>query len=507
MKLTDSINRKLGAILSILNMGVSLVVGLVYTPICTHYLGQSEYGLITFASSLIGYLSILDMGFGSALIRYCNRLRERNEDESNLFGFFLILFLVIALIALVAGIGMYLNLETVFSSGFSNEEIAILKPIFLLLLVNVVLSFPGGVFASIINSYEKFFFLRACSILKSIFMHLTNIAVLFFGFRSVTVTAVTVAYSIIIYAINIYYCFNKLHIKFGFKRFEKEFYKDILSYSFFIFIGMIASQLYDETDKVILGKFAGSEAVAVYGVGVTFYVYFKMMALSVTNVFFPLIAKLSVKNDSIGQMSLLFNKIGRILTIALGFILIGFVCFGKEFTILWVGADYLDSYWIALLIMGPALIPWAQSLGTSILEAINKHKVNSIMYFVVAILNVILSIPLSIKYGGIGAAIGTAIGTILGRCIYLNYYYKVKVGIDIETFWKEFIKIAIRFIPVYVIFSCSNLFIINISWFNLIIKIGISCILVIPYVYFVVLNQSEKNLFNSWVKRLTKVYI
>ena len=501
MKLTDSINRKLGAILSILNMGVSLVVGLVYTPICTRYLGQSEYGLITFASSLIGYLSILDMGFGSALIRYCNRLRERNEDESNLFGFFLILFLIIALIALVAGIRMYLNLETVFSSGFSNEEIAILKPIFLLLLVNVVLSFPGGVFASIINSYEKFFFLRACSILKSIFMHLTNIAVLFFGFRSVTVTAVTVAYSIIIYAINIYYCFNKLHIKFGFKRFEKEFYKDILSYSFYIFIGMIASQLYDETDKVILGKFAGSEAVAVYGVGVTFYMYFKMMALSVTNVFFPLISKLSVKEDSIDQMSLLFNRIGRILTICLSFILLGFIFFGKEFTILWVGEEYLDSYWIALLIMGPTLIPWAQSLGTSILEAMNKHRVNSVMYLCVALLNVVISIPLSIKFGGIGAAMGTAIGTILGRCIFLNYYYLKYIGLDIGLFWSEFFNIIYRLIPVGIVFMFFSNVLKNISWPILIIKILLCCVISLPYIFYFVLNNNERTLVSGWFKK------
>ncbi len=110
------------------------------------------------------------------------------------------------------------------------------------------------------------------------------------------------------------------------------------------------------------------------------------MALNLTNVFFPMINKLSVGENSIEQLSKLFNRIARILIVVLGFILLGFTFFGKEFTILWVGESYINSYWIALIIMVPNLVPWAQSLGTSILEALNKHRVNSIMYIVIAVM-------------------------------------------------------------------------------------------------------------------------
>ena len=503
MKISNSTNRKFGAFLSIVHMAVQLLVGLVYTPICVRFLGQSEYGLITFAQGLISYLSILDMGFGSALVRYSSRLREQGEDESNLYGFFLTLFSVIGLVALTFGIFIYNNLESTFSSGLTPHELQLLKPVFILLLINVIVGFPGGVFSSIISSHEKFILLRSLEIIKSILMHTTNVLFLFMGHRVVTITLVTVSFSILVYLIDAFYCFFNLKIKIGFKIFDKEFYADILKYSFFIFVGMLGGQLYDETDKIILGKFASSSAVAVYGVGVTFYMYFKIMALSITNVFFPMMNKLSVAENYMEKMSSLFNRIGRILIIALGFILVGFTCFGKEFTILWVGEDFIDSYWIALIIMVPNLVPWAQSLGTSVLEALNKHKVNSIMYFLIAILNAVISIPLTIWFGGIGAAIGTAIGTILGRGIFLNCYYK-RLGLNIGYFWKNFFEIGLKFIPIIVVFVLSNVLPLGVSWFGLIIKIFVSCCIVAPYIYLVILNKEEKQLFFGWVARFIR---
>ena len=134
MKITDSVNRKIGAFLSMFNMIMNMVMGLIYTPICVRFLGSSEYGLITLAQSLISYLSILDMGFGSAVIRYCSRAREKGEDVSSIYGFFVSLFSIIGIIALILGIILYFNLDQGFSSGLSVGELDKLKQIYLSLI-------------------------------------------------------------------------------------------------------------------------------------------------------------------------------------------------------------------------------------------------------------------------------------------------------------------------------------------------------------------------------------
>ena len=61
---------KIGAVLSYLQIGLSVVISLIYTPVMLRLLGQSEYGLYSTVSSTIAMLSILSLGFNSSYIRY-----------------------------------------------------------------------------------------------------------------------------------------------------------------------------------------------------------------------------------------------------------------------------------------------------------------------------------------------------------------------------------------------------------------------------------------------------
>ena len=72
---------KIGAILSYVVIFLNIIVGLVYTPFLIRSLGQSEYGLYSIISSIIAYLTVLDMGFGNAIIIYTARYLERGEKD------------------------------------------------------------------------------------------------------------------------------------------------------------------------------------------------------------------------------------------------------------------------------------------------------------------------------------------------------------------------------------------------------------------------------------------
>jgi hypothetical protein len=67
---------KIGAILSYVQMALSIIVGLSYTPIMIRLLGQSEYGLYSAVSSVTAILSVLNLGFGSAYQRYYSKYKK-----------------------------------------------------------------------------------------------------------------------------------------------------------------------------------------------------------------------------------------------------------------------------------------------------------------------------------------------------------------------------------------------------------------------------------------------
>ena len=71
---------KIGVILSYVSMAASTVISIVYTPVMLRLLGQSEYGLYSLSSSVVSYLSLLSLGFGSAYIRYYSKY-SKNDDR------------------------------------------------------------------------------------------------------------------------------------------------------------------------------------------------------------------------------------------------------------------------------------------------------------------------------------------------------------------------------------------------------------------------------------------
>ncbi len=501
----NSKNRKFGATISLINMLTSVVLGLVYTPFVLKRLGQSEYGIYSLASSIVSYLAILDLGFGNTLVRYTARAKATNQDDRYINGFFLIFYCLISLVALGIGLALSLGLGSFFGSSFSESEILTLRKVYFIFLANTALAFPASFFSAIIRTNEKFIFANVMTLISNILRHLFGAFVLLLGYHSVAMALVSFGVSIFAFIVNLFCCFKKLHLKIGLKKFDKSFYKEIILFSAFILINIIVDELYGATDNIILGKVCGAAAVSIYAVGVTFKGYFSKFSMAISSVFLPHVSKLSIKNDGIEKMSNLFVKVGRIQFLLLSYILLGFTIYGREFIKLWVGNSYKASFYIALLVIIPAIIPLSQNIGISILQALNKHKTRSIMYLCIALFNIGISIPLSYKFAGIGAAMGTAIGNLLGQILFMNWYYH-RIGINVKGYWKQVILIFALEIPIGGIFLLSLLLPIS-GWGGLLVKIAMSQIFTLPYFYFVVLNKNEKELtLGTLLKPFKKIH-
>ena len=92
---------KIGSVLSYLQMALSVLIQLVYTPIMIRLLGKNEYGLYQTIASTIAMLSVLSLGFNSGYIRYYAIYKKEDNQNSisKLNGLFLIIFSIIGLYA------------------------------------------------------------------------------------------------------------------------------------------------------------------------------------------------------------------------------------------------------------------------------------------------------------------------------------------------------------------------------------------------------------------------
>ena len=438
---------KLGVLLSYTSMALNMVVQLVYTPVMIRLLGQSEYGLYTLVGSVVSYLSLFSLGFTGAYLRFYSRFSQKGDRTgvARLNGMFLTLFLLMSAAALVCGMALSQFTRELFGTNLTDAELSKAQVLMQILVVNVALTFPSSVFDSIVSAHEQFLFQRILQLAGVVFNPLICLPLLLMGHGSVAVVSVTTGITIAKLAANIWFCLFKIHAPFEFKNFNFGLLKEIGAFSFFLFLNMIIDQVNWSVDKFILGRVAGTGAVAVYGVGSMINAMFQQFSTAISSVFAPRVNRIAADHEGTmnQQFTSLFTRVGRIQFIVLGLIASGMIFFGQYFiTNIYATSEYSDAYAVALLLILPAIIPLIQNVGLEIQRSVNKHQFRSIIYLFMAVANTIISIPLAFLYGPAGAALGTAISLLVANGLIMNWYYQKALGIGIGTFWKSIASLA-----------------------------------------------------------------
>ncbi len=461
--------KKAGIILSYISELIKILTTLLYTPVMLRLLGQNEYGLYQLVNSVVSYLGLLSLGFTASYVRYYSgfKVNGKREDIFRLNGMFMIVFLIIAVVALICGGVMVSNIKVIFSTGLSEEEYGIARVLMIMMVINLAITFPNSVFICIISAHERFFFQRLLIVLQNVLNPFVTLPLLILGYGSIGMVVVTTFITVMHIIANIWFVFFKLKEKFIFKGFRFCLLKDIGRFTFFIFLNQIIDQINWSVDRFLLGRMMGTTTVAIYGLGAQINTMYLQFSSSISSVFVPRVNHIVAKDDNNYELSKLFIKIGRIQFIVLSLILTGFIFVGKPFMQLWGGEEYIESYYVALFLIIPVTVPLIQNLGIEIQRAKNKHQARGIVYFFIAIGNIFLSIPLIKAMGATGAAIGTAISLMIGNILFMNWYYHKHIGINIPKFWKSISSFA----PAFVIPVVLGLLIMRFSKINSLIQL------------------------------------
>ena len=505
MAFSKTKERGLGIVLQYAQMGLNIIIQLVYIPIMLKILGSVEYGIYNVAASTVSYLSLLSFGFGASYIRYYNITKTKgNEDEiNNLNGLYLLVFTIIGLIALCAGLFLTINVDWFYNETYSANDISIARVLMFLLTINLAISFPASVFTSFITSQERFVFQKIVNMGKSLVGPALRIVALYLGYRSIGMALCTTVISLIVDGINIWFCFKKIGMKISLKHPDFRLLKEIFAFSAFIGINSLIDQINWQTDKIILSKVVNGTAVAIYVVGAQINSMFINFSTAISSVFAPKINAIVSANepDMDTKLTALFIKIGRIQWFILALILSGFIFFGKFFVLKWAGAEYGNSYYVALLLLSPVIIPLMQNLGIEIQQAKNKHQFRSIVYLLMALANVGISIYFAHLWGEIGVALGTTISLLIANGLIMNIYYYKWLNIDVLKFWKSLLSTIPGLILPILLGVCLMKFYSFVSLLDFVLLIFGYTIIYCLSIYFLSINKEEKSVINGLLKR------
>lgn len=444
-------------------------------------------------------------------MRYYILYRKEKADDkiARLNGLFLIVFSVIGLVALACGLYLTFHLEMVFKTGLTDAEYHTARILMLLLTANLAVSFPMSVFSNIISAQEQFVFLKATEILRTVVSPLVTLPVLLAGYGSIGMVVVTVTISVFVDVLRLIYCFGKLHIWVSFRNFDGAVLKDIAVFSGFIAINMVVDQVNNNLDKLIITRYCGTAATAVYAVGQQLHTYFISFSTAVSSVFTPRIHQLvqDNKDDKARLRTVLtelFVRVGRIQFLILSLVCTGIIFFGKPFIYFWAGPGYDDAYIIVLLLIIPGMVPLTQNLGIEMQRAQNLHKYRSIIYGAMAIGNLAISIWLCQYLGAIGCAIGTAVAVALANGLVMNIFYQRRLNIDVTVFWKNIGRMALGLLPPA---ACGVLMMLFVNLYSIPMLLGGIIVYTAIYcasVWLLSMNGYEKALVGGMVRKVLR---
>lgn len=498
---------KAGATLNYVVILLNTLVGLIYTPFMLRMLGQSEYGLYSLVASVISYLTVLDLGFGNAIIRYTAKFRaeKKIKEQYEMFGMFLILYFIIGIVAFAFGLALYFNVDNMFGDTMNVVELDHARVMMLILVFNLAFTFPLSIFTSIITAYERFIFPKVVNIIRIVLNTAIMIVLLSMGYKAIAMVVLQTIFNLVTLLLNYIYCKKKLKIEIHFGKFQWGFLKEVSIYSFWIFLNVIMDRIYWSTGQFVLGAVSGTIAVSIFAVAIQLQGMYLQFSTAISSVFLPKVTGMVALGDNYKEMSDLFVRTGRIQYMVMSLILFGFVVFGKSFIVLWAGKDYVEAYPITLLFFVALIIPLIQNLGITILQARNQMKFRSILYIIIAVVALCFQIILAKNFGGLGCAIAIAGALFLGQGVIMNVYYYKKQHLDVLIFWKEIAKMSVMpvLISTFALYVTSNIIQTD-TWFRLgvgIVIFGLTYILL--FVRFS-MNQSERQLILNPLKHIVR---
>ncbi|WP_025739388.1 oligosaccharide flippase family protein [Aquimarina pacifica] len=495
---------KKGAFLNYLTIILTNVVGLFLTPMIVRTLGDAEYGVYMAIGALVGTISVLDFGLNNTIIRFVAKYKaEKNrEKEENFLATTMIIYFFISILVLFFGLFFYGYIDTYFDQ-MTPEEIEISKVMFVLMVFNLSITLPGGAFTGICLGYEQFVFPKTLNIIKYLFRAVLVISILLLGGRAISLVILDTILNLVIILSTMVFVFKKLKVRFKLHKWDVAFIKQIFSYSAWIFVYSLVSQFQWKAGHIVLGGISSPEVLAIYAIGLMLGGYYGAFSSAITSVFLPRATQMTVANASAEDLTNMMIKLGRISFIVLLFILGGFILYGQQFVILWVGESYHDAWIIALLIMIAYTIPLTQGFTGAIIEAQNKVAFKSITYLVFMILGTVLGYFLAKEHSALGMIVGSIVGWIIAQNIMNVYYYRV-LKLDLLRFFKE---LFIKTFPVQILIVGIGYginFIPGSGWVNFIIKGGLYALTFAVLMFTFGMLPYEKQLFTGVLSKFYK---
>lgn len=490
---------KIGALISYLAIFINVAAMLIYTPWMKNQIGMENYGLFTLANSFIT-MFLLDFGIGSSVARFVSKFRAEGDLEAanNLVGMVYKLFILIDAVIFTILLVLFFFIEEIYQ-GLTNYELLLFKQLYIIMASFSIVTFPFTTLNGIFNAYEKFVPLKICDLLQKVLSIVFIVTALLNNGNVVMVVTANAASGIIVVILKLILIQRLTPIKPNFRIQDKTLLHEILGFSIWISVLGIAQRLTYNIAPSILGVVSNSREIARYSPASAIAGYFFTFATAINGLFLPTISRKIAQNRECDILDMMIS-VGRFQVVVLGMLYVGFATVGRNFMILWMGDEFIVSYYCVLLLAFPTIFEYSQQIANTTIIAKNKVKLQAIGLMTTSLINLVISPVLSYSLGAVGVSAGIVITALL-NFIYQNILYYRVLKIDVFRFYRQcYLTILIPIAGGIIISGILVKFVLISGWLGIIVEGAISVAVFFILTWFCHVSEMEKKQLGQLLK-------
>jgi len=483
---------------------INIVVAFVMSPIIIRTLGNRNYGLWELVMSVIGYMGLLDLGIGPALIRFvavANGKQDKNDLQqttSTAFAFFIVVGGVALLLFSVMGYFPQIV------AGKETKDIANLGTVFLLLAIDAGLLFPLQVFVATLMGVQRHYFINgARGILTIVRALLTFYLLRRYPDKGLLMIALLeplfTAVQFVLFTGAVYCDKNIPNISLSAITWNK--LRELFTFGAKSAIMMIASRLQNQSVPLIIGNVVGLGHVVYFVMPNRLIDYAKGFSQTIGVPLTPYFGESIGRGDREQLLKSWFNTTLALQIVSLAMPLIIFF-YGETFLALWIGKEYaVAGRWVIYFLLAGLV---ADSLATNsirILTAQGLHGRNAIIWLLLSVLSIPLGILGASLWGVVGVTFGTTLVMVVGNLVTVMLACSV-MQVSLKIYCKETLLHLV--VPLLFLFlamwACSNALPVT-SYSNLLIQLLVTGCVYILAVWRFTLNEEVRDRIRIYLKK------
>ncbi len=444
----------------------NLVIGFFLTRYTLDVLGVSTYGSWLLINSIASYSGLLYCGLGETISRYV----AKYHSEGNPHRINQVVTLVLSIYLGMGGVAFLLAgvlcLTAGWWGGWTGDELFEARITILILGLNVAVGMAGSVFGGVLHGLRRFDLERGIGFTFDLVRLVLFLVLLSNRYGLVTIALI---YLIVAVGENLSYIILARRIlptlAVGPSLLSRNVLKECGQFSSMAFVGVVASQLINATDTIIIGLLLGKEAIVPYYFGLRLMQFARQPIDKIAHICMPTAGALQSALDQAKRNRFLVKTLGIVMLLT-GGAFIGAWFFAADVLKLWVGSkltgeDLAQSHRILIVLLGAQLIALPCGILRAFLFGSGHVRVPAFIYLGEAICNLGLSIALCLTYGIEGVAWGTTIPVVVFELGVLVPYALKRLQVSLWRIAEE--ALLPQFVPLLALLAYS-IMVSNHSW-------------------------------------------